>query len=57
MSERSMDTNRGPENRPSVEGLDRVPAVDKIPIPVWIVAIAGAAERFAYYSLSAPMRE
>ncbi|KAF6798245.1 peptide transporter ptr2-like protein 2 [Colletotrichum sojae] len=38
------------------EGLERVPAVDKIPIPVWIVAVAGAAERFAYYSLSAPLQ-
>ncbi|KAF6814869.1 oligopeptide transporter [Colletotrichum plurivorum] len=37
-------------------GLERVPAVDKIPIPVWIVAVAGAAERFAYYSLSAPLQ-
>lgn len=33
-----------------------VPVVDKLPAAVWIVAIAGAAERFAYYSLAAPLR-
>ncbi|KAH6686236.1 oligopeptide transporter [Plectosphaerella plurivora] len=33
-----------------------VPVVDKLPAAVWIVAIAGAAERFAYYSLAAPLQ-
>ncbi|KZL72602.1 oligopeptide transporter [Colletotrichum tofieldiae] len=42
------------ENLP--ENLDKQLAVDKLPMPVWIVAIAGAAERFAYYSLSAPLQ-
>jgi hypothetical protein len=31
-------------------------AVDRLPMTIWVVAVAGAAERFAYYSLSAPMR-
>ncbi|KAH7323033.1 POT family-domain-containing protein [Stachybotrys elegans] len=31
-------------------------AVDRLPRIVWIVAVAGAAERFAYYSLSAPLQ-
>ena len=35
----------------------KVAAVDKLPSGVWIVAVAGAAERFAYYALSAPLRE
>ncbi|KFA46096.1 hypothetical protein S40293_07765 [Stachybotrys chartarum IBT 40293] len=30
-------------------------AVDRLPMTIWVVAVAGAAERFAYYSLSAPM--
>lgn len=31
--------------------------VDRLPAAVWIVAVAGAAERFAYYSLAAPLRK
>lgn len=31
--------------------------VDSIPRAVWIVTIAGAAERFSYYAVSAPWRE
>ncbi|TID02889.1 putative peptide transporter ptr2 [Colletotrichum higginsianum] len=38
------------------EVLERKLSVDKLPASVWIVAIAGAAERFAYYSLSAPLQ-
>ncbi|KAF6827315.1 peptide transporter ptr2-like protein 2 [Colletotrichum musicola] len=53
---RHTAANQSSGNCISDEGLDRVPAVDKIPIPVWIVAVAGAAERFAYYSLSAPLQ-
>ncbi|PQE12511.1 oligopeptide transporter protein [Rutstroemia sp. NJR-2017a BBW] len=32
-------------------------AVDKIKTTVWVVAVAGAAERFCYYSLAAPLRK
>jgi POT family proton-dependent oligopeptide transporter len=31
--------------------------VDDIPSTVWIVALAGAAERFTYYAVTAPWRK
>ena len=31
-------------------------AIDRVPKTIWVVTIAGAAERFAYYSLAAPLR-
>lgn len=31
-------------------------AIDKLPATVWVVAIAGAAERFCYYALATPLR-
>jgi dipeptide/tripeptide permease len=34
----------------------KISAIDKLPSGVWIVAVAGAAERFAYYALSAPLQ-
>jgi POT family proton-dependent oligopeptide transporter len=30
--------------------------VDKIPLAVWMVALAGAAERFSFYATTAPWR-
>jgi hypothetical protein len=31
--------------------------IDHLPFAVWIVAFAGAAERFTYYAVTAPWRE
>lgn len=45
------------ERSPLEEHQQSVPAVDKLPKAVWVVAVAGAAERFAYYALSAPLRK
>ncbi|KAI9150233.1 putative peptide transporter ptr2 [Paramyrothecium foliicola] len=56
--------DKQPEPRTTVKSLEegtaneqqKVPAIDKLPSGVWIVAVAGAAERFAYYCLSAPLQ-
>lgn len=31
--------------------------IDHLPLAVWIVAFAGAAERFTYYAITAPWRK
>ena len=57
-SDTVAETNGGkiPEKEPSE--IDNVPlAVDKVNASVWIVAIAGAAERFCYYALATPLRK
>ena len=33
-----------------------LPGIDRIPLAVWIVALAGAAERFSFYAATVPWR-
>ena len=45
-----------PEKGPS-ESHNVPLSVDKVKTTVWVVAVAGAAERFCYYALAAPLRK
>jgi POT family proton-dependent oligopeptide transporter len=34
-----------------------LPVVDDVPLPVWLIAFVGAAERFVWYGATSPLRE
>lgn len=53
----SEETDNNHDGVSALDVQNAVPAVDRLPKQVYIVALAGAAERFAYYAMTAPLRK
>lgn len=57
-SDNVAETNEVKIPEKETSEIDNLPlAVDKVNTGVWIVATAGAAERFCYYALATPLRK
>ncbi|GES61016.1 oligopeptide transporter [Aspergillus terreus] len=53
----TSNENKGePQSQLESNEEDLLPVVDDVPIPVWLIAFVGAAERFGWYGATSPLQ-